>query len=134
MTTKRGRLAIIVVVALAVSAAVNIFGAVIDRRAEREAQSFATRAEAVLGRYDRADLDEVLAQDAVSNWGGEKSPLTVDGHLPETTAEVRRGVVARYRIQSSGTDRCVDALWPDTGSFSVEVNGCEGYSRPLDSE
>ena len=129
MATKRGRLAVIIVLWLAVSGSAYAWQRAAGGDVERAARSLAASVRDELGAYDRGDLDELLAEDATAGWGGRPSPFTVDGRSPERKTEIRGGFVARYRVD--GVDeRCVDALWPDDAPFSVTVNDCHRYEPP----
>jgi hypothetical protein len=131
VSTKRRRLTIIIAVAVVISAAGFTVQQISSHRVEREARSLSNSVEARLGHYNRADIDNLLAEDAVAGWEGRASaPFRVNGHAPQMHAEVRDGFVIRYRIEGVGTNRCVDALWPHKGRFSVSVNGCMGYRPP----
>ena len=131
-STKQGRLAIIVIVAIVIAAGAAIFNGRLTASADDKAHDFARVAHERLEGIDHDDLDELAADFEVSTWSGETdSPFWIEDQPPERLTEVADGFVARYRIHTSGTERCVDALWPDDGTpVTVRVNKCEGYDRP----
>jgi hypothetical protein len=128
--TKRGRLAVIIGVAVVIVAGIAIFNRTTSSNADDDAHDFARLVYEQLEDVDYEEVDAVWAEAEIAGWTGDRSPFEVDGRVPEVIREIAGGLVARYRILSNGLDRCVDALWPDDGAFSVDVNACERYQRP----
>ena len=130
--TKRGRLAIIIAVGVVIVAALLTFDLVTTSNADDDAHDFARAAYDQLRTIEHDDVDQLAADALTAEWAGDfdDSAFLVDDLVPEVITDVADGKLARYRIRSSGTERCVDALWPDDGPFVVAVNRCQSYERP----
>jgi len=129
-SSKNGRLAIIVAVAAVVVTGFAFFNRRTASNADDEAHAFARSVYDQLKTIESTEVDDLAAQAAIAGWQGTEPPFSVEGRIPERVTEIASGHVARYRIRSSGTERCVDALWPHDGAFAVDVNLCVAYARP----
>lgn len=133
-STKGRRLALIIAVVIVASGAALGYQGLGARFADSDARQLADRAYNELRSLDRSDVNRLLAEASVAAWEGRpESPLRVGNTDPDIVTEVKDGLVARYRVRRLSAERCVDAVWPGTAAFHVDVNTCKGYEPLEDS-